>query len=154
MKRGSKVLLVVLVFTLLAASVSMAQETKNATPAYLFSILLGFGTGHFYLHDDAAKKFLLLDAGSLAAVIGGEVVVLVSVGSWVSGGGTDMPTGVLVGYGVMVVGALAYTGFRVWEVVDIFKTVGEMRTAGKITMRPDLQFTPEGGTHIGVALSY
>jgi hypothetical protein len=66
MKRLVRILAVVLVVMLVAATVSMAQEIKkDSTPAYLFTILLGFGTGHFYLQDKAAVQFLLLDAGSL-----------------------------------------------------------------------------------------
>jgi hypothetical protein len=79
-KHLAKTLAVILVLLLVAATSSLAQEpTKDAMPAYLLSIFLGFGTGHFYLQDKAAITFLLLDIGAYGVIIAGGVIALVAV---------------------------------------------------------------------------
>ena len=152
MKRTRKLLAVVLLLLVLVATTSMAQEEKrDPFPAYLFSFLLGFGTGHFYLHDSGAVKFLVLDAAALAATIGGTVYTLVSVQSVMSTG--EIPTGYYVGLGIVIAGGLVYTAARIWELVDIFAVVNEQRAAGELAMRPVIELGP-GASHVGVALSY
>jgi hypothetical protein len=152
MKRTWKLLSVVLLLLVLATTSATAQQEKrDPFPAYLFSFLVGFGTGHFYLKDSAAVKFLILDAAALAATIGGTVYTLMSVQSVMSSG--EIPTGYYVGLGIVIAGGLVYTAARIWELVDIFAVVKEQRAAGKLAMRPVVELGP-GAAHIGVALSY
>jgi hypothetical protein len=154
MKRLVRILAVVLVVMLVAATVSMAQEIKkDSTPAYLFTILLGFGTGHFYLQDKAAVQFLLLDAGSLAVTAAGYVVVMSSLYSADPYLTEEWPAEWSIGLGLMLAGSLVYSAVRIWEIVDVIKTVNEMRAAGKVAMRPVLEIGP-GSTQVGVSLSY
>ena len=136
----------------LSTAATAEQATKDGTPAYLFSIFLGFGTGHYYLHDPAATRFLLLDAGTLAATIVGSVVFYSSILT-ADPYAAELPAGSLVGLGLVLVGSIGYGIVRVWEVVDIFKTVNEMRAAGTVTMRPMIELGP-GRTQVGVAFSY
>jgi hypothetical protein len=155
MKRFARALAVVLVLLLAAATASLAQETKkDSTPAYLFSILLGFGTGHFYLQDKAAVKFLLLDLGSLAAsMVGIGLMTYSLIQLETEPYSLEFPTGYLFGIGLGVLGSLFYSGFRIWEVVDVIKTVNEQQAAGKVTLMPSMRLEP-GGTQLGVTLSY
>jgi hypothetical protein len=157
MKHPAKILAVVLVLLLVAATSSLAQEVKkDAVPAYLLTIFLGFGTGHFYLQDKAATTFLLLEIGAYGVMIGGAVLALTSVYSldpYSDPYITGFPTEFMVGLVMTLVGSVAYLGIHIWELVDLIKTVNEMRAAGKVTMRPSIKLTP-GNALVGVALSY
>jgi hypothetical protein len=148
-KRLSRVLGLVLVLLLAAAAAGLAQDSgKDESMAYVFSILLGFGTGHFYVQDEAAVKFLLLDAGSLVMSIAGAGVAVASLYA-ADPYSVEVPSGVLLGLTLAVVGSLAYSGFRIWEVVDIFGTVNELRAAGKISLQPFVQPAPAAGSRRG-----
>ena len=152
MKRTRKLLAVLLLLLVLVATSAMAQEEKrDPFPAYLFSFLVGFGTGHFYLHDHSAVKFLILDAVTEGVVIGATVYTFVSVRSVMSTG--VIPTGYYVGLGVVLAAGLAFSAVRIWELIDIFSVVNEQRAAGKLAMRPVIEFGP-GASYVGVALSY
>ncbi len=153
MKRSLRVLTVVLVLLAVVASISTAQSArKDPALAYVLSFFVGFGTGHFYLQDDAATRFLLLDAGSLAATVAGAAIAVSSLYS-ADPYGTALPAGYTTGLGVMVAGSLAFSAFRLWEFIDVLGSVNEMRTSGRITARPAVEIRP-GGTEVGVALSY
>ena len=50
MKKTLKIMIIVMVLlAVLSTSVFAESAKKDAMPAYLLSIFLGFGTGHFYL---------------------------------------------------------------------------------------------------------
>lgn len=148
---------------LIAAMAATAQEPmQDSTPAYLLSVLLGFGTGHFYLHVGDGMRFLLLEAGALT--VAGVGLML---GFPHSSGPSSLGFSprYIAGLGITVFGALAYSGFRIWEIVDVISTVKALRAAGRVTMRPSvaLCLTAEAqpgvkprrpGVLIGARLSY
>jgi hypothetical protein len=155
-KHLAKTLAVILVLLLVAATSSLAQEpTKDAMPAYLLSIFLGFGTGHFYLQDKAAITFLLLDIGAYGVIIAGGVIALVAVYSpdIYAYSTEEIWDRAMTGLWMMLIGSLAYLGIRVWEIVDVISTVNEMRASGKVAVRPAVELTP-GNARVGVTLSY
>ncbi len=96
-------------------------------------------------------KFLILDAVTEGVAIGAMVYTFVSVRSVMSTG--VIPTGYYVGLGVVLASGLAFSAVRIWELVDIFSVVKEQRAAGKLAVRPVIEFGP-GASHVGVALSY
>jgi hypothetical protein len=153
MSRGFKIVVLLLLLLAVASSGAFAQA-KDPLPAYLLSIFLGFGTGHFYMHDHAAVKFLILDASALVVIITGAIIEGVSAASWLASSdwvSGKFPAGVYIGYGLVVVGSLAITGFRVWQVIDIFRVA---KGKGKVSMLPTLDLTPQNEPSYGLTLSY
>jgi hypothetical protein len=147
------VVAVVVVLLVAAATAAGAQEEKkDPMPAYLFSILLGFGTGHFYLHDGGALRFLLLEGGALVVTGIGIGLALAAVFT-MNPSSPEYSSSHAAGTSIGVFGFLAFTGFRYWEIVDLILTVKRMRSAGKVAMRPAVQLS-QGRTQLGVALSY
>jgi hypothetical protein len=144
-----RVIVLVLVLVGVVASTTVAQEIpRYAAPAYVFSILLGFGLGHSYLEDDAAPRFLLLEAGSSVVALTGALVAITTLpASFTSG----LDTRFNIGIGMYIAGSLAYGAFRVWEIVDLFGVVRRMRALGKLSMRPALDIAPDG-TRVGHAI--
>ncbi|MBN1836749.1 MAG: hypothetical protein JW820_12915 [Spirochaetales bacterium] len=156
MNRSSRVLVVVILLLAIATTNVAAQGVgKNPVPAYFLTWLVGFGTGHFYMQDDAAVRFLLLDAVSYLATLGGLGYAYYALYADVYADpySTEMPTGALVGLGVGIVGSLVYTAVRIWEIVDIFQVADARQSGGKAAVRPMLEIGPEGTT-AGVAFSY
>jgi hypothetical protein len=154
MSRSFKIVAVLLLLLAVASSGAFAQA-KDPLPAYLLSIFLGFGTGHFYMHDSAAVKFLLLDAGAVVVLIAGSIIEVASAASWLTNPSYDptkFPAGVYIGYGMVIVGALALTGFRVWQVIDIFQVANKSK--GKMSMLPTMNLTPENELSYGLTLRY
>jgi hypothetical protein len=154
MSRGFKIVVVLLLLLAVASTGAFAQA-KDPLPAYLLSIFLGFGTGHFYMHDSAAVKFLILDASAVVVLIAGSIIEVASAASWLASPSWvagQFPAGVYIGYGMVIVGALAITGFRVWQVIDIFRVAG--KSTGKVSMLPALSLAPEGDVAYGLTLRY
>jgi hypothetical protein len=142
-------LVVVLLLLAVGASTIGAQEPeRNPVPAYLLSWLVGFGTGHFYMRDDAAVRFLLLDAISYAATLGGTIYLYSVV---LDPYATYDDTGIYIGAGVAIIGALVYTGVRIWEIVDIFQVADEQRMRRRTAVAPTLAI---GADTVGVGLSF
>ena len=156
MNRTARVLIAVLLLLTVAATSLVAQEAqRDPVPAYLLTWLVGFGTGHFYMQDDAAVKFLLLDAVSYLATLGGLGYAYYALYEDIYDDpySADIPTGVLVGLGVGIVGSIVYMGVRIWEIVDIFQVADQQRSRRGTAVGPILQIGTEGVT-AGVALSY
>jgi hypothetical protein len=152
MKRRQKLLFIVLLLLVLVAATSIAEEKeKDPFLANLLSTTVGFGTGHFYLHDHAAVKFLVLDSVTSAVTIGAVVYTAVTAIKVMKT--NEISTGVWVGVGLCIAGGLASTGIRIWEMIDISSVIKEQRAAGKLTMKPVIELGP-GASHVGVALSY
>jgi hypothetical protein len=108
-------ILVVLVF--LIGNVVYAQSmspTKPDWPAYALSVLVGFGTGQFYLGSNGTC-FLISDTASLVSLGGGLLLFYyVSVNYSQSG---------YLGYRVATIGlagagAIAYLISRSWQFID------------------------------------
>ena len=137
MSRLFKVVSVMLLVFLAAGSLFAqdAQSGKPAWPAYAFTFLLGFGTGQFYLGQNGTG-FLIGDAAGLAGLGVGYAVIassIFSIGtSYTDTSLTSAGTGVIVGYGLVVVGSIVFLISRIWEDIDIFGAVNRARQAGKV----------------------
>ncbi len=164
MPRSARVL-VVLVLLLAVVSMSAFAQQKSATPAYLLGILLGFGTGHFYLQDSMAVPFLVMEGSATAGIIVGYIIYAAAASSWITSGLTGLytgttvsgpPAGLYIGGGLAIIGGLALTGFKIWEIIDLFGVVKEQREQGKIAFAPAVTVTPGGQLATGVSfrLSY
>jgi hypothetical protein len=118
-------------------------------------LFLSASTGHFFLQDESALLFLLLDGGTLAAVLASTVVASISFGVYAFTPSTDSPP--FSWYAAMtflIGGALAYVGIRIWEIVDIFAVAKEQRETGTISLFPLVTVTSEGSAAFGVGLRY
>lgn len=156
MKKAFKIMIIVMVLlAIMSTSVFAQSAKKDAMPAYLLSIFLGFGTGHFYLGSSNAFTFLLLDGGFLAVEIIGSSLMLASAQSAVNDiytNGTASTSGITLGYAMVLAGALGYLGVRIWEIVDIFGQVDKMRAKGKIAqLLPKIEVDPD---NVKVMLAY
>ena len=137
---------------LLVPASTFAESQKSTIPAYLLSILLGFGTGHMYAESPKSGIFLWSEIGSLAAVAGGGIYSTVSAASAINSansgslsGTTSAASGAMTGLLITSVGSIAYGVFRIWEVVDIFGTVDQQRKAGILaSAQPELSVQPKG----------
>ena len=152
MSRGIRIAAIVLAIFLAGGTVFAADTApKAAWPAYAFSLLLGFGSGQYYMGTDGLW-YTVGDVAGLAAIAGGYLYMagsLVSAGT--SSSYTSVATGVTVGYGIMVVGALLWGVTRVWEVVDTVITAPKLTGQGKLAVAPVIEAGPAGTT---VALSF
>ena len=140
-----------------APALALGPE-RDPTPALLLTILLGFGTGHFFLQDGAGLRFLLLEGGAFTVSVIGMGLMMASRYSMDYYAG-EFPPDFLVGLGLGVFGALAFSGFRIWEIVDLLATVNEQRAAGRLTIRPAVGLGLSGkaqpvGLLVGASLSY
>lgn len=154
MDRIHRLLLALLVLFLLASTSAFAQH-REPLPAYFLSIILGFGTGHFYLQDESALLFLLLDGGTLTVSFAGYLLASVSFGVFLfSPSAESPPAAYYYGLTFLVGGALAYVGIRIWEIVDIFGVAKEQRETGAISLFPLMTVSSQGGAAFGVGLKY
>lgn len=151
--------MVVVAILLLAVltTTAVAQEAqRDPVPAYLLTWLVGFGAGHFYMHDDAAVKFLLLDAVSYLATLGGLGYAYYALYTDIYDDpyATELSNEVMIGLGIGLVGSVVLTAVRIWEIVDIFQVGRGARQSGaKAAVGPMLEIGTEGVV-AGVALSY
>ena len=144
--RSSNVLVVMLIMLIIITVSLPAQETKkNELPAYLLTILVGYGSGHFYLGANNAASFLLWDVVGLAVEIGGASYVYMSL---INPDLEGVSTGTLVMYaGVAIIAAT-----RIYEIVNLITTIDRMKTEGKIvSLRPIVKPTANG---VSIALSF
>ncbi len=120
------------------------QETpRQAWPAYAFSILLGFGTGQYYLGENGTG-FLIGDVGGIVCMVGGYVYMASALISAASLSPGSSLTTVGTGYAIVGVGAVVYLVSRVWEVVDIFGTAERLRKGGKVAgLQPVIDVRPD-----------
>jgi TM2 domain-containing membrane protein YozV len=151
MANPARVLVVViLVLAVGAVALSAQQPKKDAAPAYLFSWLLGFGSGHFYLNDPGAVRFLVLDILSYGATIGGYVVMYSALYDPYADFDAAMSR-IYIGGGIAIGGAILLAAARIWEIIDIFRAVNEQRAAGQVVMRPAVEIRRDD---VSVALSF
>jgi hypothetical protein len=139
-----RVLAVVMLLALAVGSVfGAAPETpRPAWPAYGLSILLGFGTGQYYLGENGTG-FLIADAGGIACMVGGYVYMLSAVGALALNPSASLDT-LYIGYGIVGVGAAVWAVSRIWEIVDIFGTAERLRQEGKVaSLQPVLDVRPD-----------
>ncbi len=136
MSRFVKVVMISLLI-LLAAGTLFAQDAgpKAAFPAYALSILLGFGTGHYYVGANGTP-FLIGDLVGVGGMAAGGIIAVASLFSAATNptytGAANAISGAAIGYGVLGVGAAVYLVSRVWEDISIFGAVDAAKKAGKV----------------------
>ncbi|MGA2766474.1 MAG: hypothetical protein ABSG17_24280 [Spirochaetia bacterium] len=129
MSRLSKVVcLTVIVF--LAAGAIFAQQTqapRSSTSAIILTLLLGFGSGQYYLGDNGVG-FLLGDAIGVVGVGVGYAVFASSFVGYYRYQTSTFDEGLALVAG----GAIVLLVTRIWEIVDIFGRVEKGRQEGTV----------------------
>jgi hypothetical protein len=122
------------------------QEVKKSeTGAYLLTIFLGFGAGHYYIQSDHATRFLVLQLLPTAVAIGGGVYMGMAVAN------LDLQ-GVVTGSIILYGGLAVFLGVHIWQIVDVIIEVDKKRAEGKIArLEPRIEIQPTG---VAVSLSY
>ncbi len=150
MNRSLKILAIVLVVLFCAGTLFAQSEGKKAAwPAYPLSIILGFGTGQFYLGENGLG-FLIADVVAYGAVIGGGIYMVSAAAAAVLNPDpvaalAEASTAALVGYTIIGVGSVVWLVSRIWEVVDTFGAVDRLSKAGKVAaLEPTLEVRPDG----------
>lgn len=141
MSHAGKLVVMVLAVMLTAGAVSAqsAPEPKPSWPAYVFSIFVGFGTGQYWAGGNG-NLFLIADLSCVGVMTAGAVAAASST-----------PPGT-VGYVMIGVSAIAFSAFRIWELLDVFGAVEEARKAGKVAaVDPVLGISPTS-LELGVRL--
>ena len=159
MSRLFKVIALALLI-LLAAGALFAQDapmSRPAWPAYALTYLLGFGSGNFYLGQNGFG-FLIGDAAGIAGLGIGYAVIVSSVLAIGTGSTTSSltsaGTGVITGYGLVVVGSIVYLVSRVWEDIAIFGAVDKARKAGTVAeVEPILEMN-NNSLEAGISIRY
>ena len=104
--------------------------TKPAWPAYVFSIFLGFGTGQYWVGGNG-NLFLVADLSCVGLMAAGAVTAFSASSS------------MTVGYLMIGASAMAFSAFRIWELIDVFGAVEDSRKEGKVAqMEPVLSVSP------------
>ncbi len=158
MNKSFKVLAIVLVVLFCAGTLfAQSDEGKKAAwPAYAFSILLGFGTGQFYL-GESGVGFLLGDLAGVAGVIGGSVYFFSASVAAITNpdpiaAATELGTATLIAYTIIGVGTVVTLVSRIWEVVDTIGTVDRLTKEGRVAvLMPTLDVRPNA---VSFGLSY
>jgi hypothetical protein len=117
----------------LAAGAAFAQEAQDAQPkaawpAYAYSLLLGFGSGQYYLGTNGTP-FLIGDLIGVGAWIGGGIFALSARST------TDAQAAIsstVTGSVFIIVGSLVYLVSHVWEIIDVFRAVDSAQRAGRV----------------------
>ena len=128
---------------------------KEATPAYLLTIFIGFGSGHGYAESPKWSSFCLAEVGSLviyAVGTGMYANAITSVKYYSSTSISDASSKAATGALVMGMGAIALSVSRVWEIVDIFGTVEKQKKLGILTsFDPSIEIGKNG---VAIAAKY
>ena len=129
MSHALKVILVMLGVTVAVGMLfaQSAPEAKPSWPAYLFSILLGFGIGPYWVGGNG-NPFLVGDISCVGVMAIGALIVH-------GGGGlssTSTFSGEDAGYLMIGAAAIAYSVFRIWELLDVFNAVEIAKTTGVV----------------------
>ncbi|HTP58863.1 MAG TPA: hypothetical protein VMM82_08095 [Spirochaetia bacterium] len=138
MSHASKIAVAALALTLWGGAVfaQAASEPKPAWPAYLFSIFLGFGTGQYWAGQNG-NLFLVGDASCIGVMGIGAVL-----GS----------SGASAGYLMIGASAIAFSVFRIWELIDVFGAVDRAKKAGQVAqLEPVIKVDPSS-VEVGVTL--
>lgn len=85
----------------------------------LVGTFIGFGTGHIVYQKYGSNGWIFTvgELGSIAVMMAGAVK---ATGGCFSGDSEECSEG----FGVYTLGALAYLGFRVWEIIDVWTIPG------------------------------
>jgi hypothetical protein len=135
--RASRIVVVLLIGMLFAASLAAADQTpqKPMWPAILFSALLGFGSGQYYL-GESGVLFTVGEAAGLGLCIGGGVYSYAVRYNWNARGG-DIAEGIAVG------GLVVFVALRIWEFIDVVSY--RPRKAEQTSfLTPAIDVRPEG----------
>ena len=145
MKKGTRILTILLLFVFIGGiGYTQNSATKQEWPAYFLSILIGFGTGHFYLGDENGKYFLIGGLTGTGLLIGGLVYLRFSD----TRPEDRFETMMLLTLGGVSVFLIA----RVWEIIDIFFAVDRARKKGEIAQfEPYIDVSP---TRTGFGISF
>ncbi len=145
MKKSKILIVAIVLLALISTSLSAQEVKKSAMPAYLLSIFVGFGTGHFYIGSDKAIIFLLLDAAAIAVEIGGGVYMMTAA---LDADVSRTLTGSYIMYG----GLAAVLIVKVVEIINIMGEVDKKRAEGVVAkIEPRIAVQPES---VAVSLSY
>jgi hypothetical protein len=130
---------VILLLLLVAAGSLFAEDAgaRPVWPAYLFSILLGFGSGQYYLGQDG-MPFLVADIAGCAVEIIGLGIEFSGIASLYrfSYYGTDYQNAldqVWTGLAVVVGGGAVLVVSRVFQIVGVARETGRARSGEKVS---------------------
>jgi hypothetical protein len=143
---------------LLAGGALFAQGSAKASwPAYPLAIIVGYGTGQYYVGANGTP-FLIADVVGDAALYGGLIYAVVSaasvIGNQSMSGAANATTGVLVGYGIAGVGSVVLLVSRIWQIVDVFGAVDKARADGKVVEVVPVVDVRRTSFELGVSLKY
>lgn len=114
MSRFLKVVAIALLVLLAANSVFAQEQPKAAWPAYLLSIFLGYGLGHYYCGENGTP-FLIVDAVTATCMV-------------VMGSGFSSSSSLsILGFGSAIIMVS-----RIYEMIDIFGAVLRAKKAGRV----------------------
>lgn len=84
--------------------------------------LLGFGIGHAIQgrYKEKGWIFTVADTLALGTIIGGAAAATTKMGTGVVRSGDPKMKDALPFVGITALGAALYTGFRIWEIVDLW----------------------------------
>jgi hypothetical protein len=136
----------------LAAGVVSAQDAqpKAAWPAYAYSLLLGFGSGQYYLGANGTP-FLVGDLIGVGAWIGGGIFALSARST------TDAQAAIsstVTGSVFIIVGSLVYLVSHVWEIIDVFHAVDSAQRAGRVVEIVPVVDVRRTAWELGVSLRF
>ena len=140
------ILILAAVACLVAAPCSAQQAQKSAVGAYVLSIFVGFGSGHFYVGSPRAPVFLGVELGAVGAVVVGGVHIGTSMLS------LNVGTAVL-GYSLIVAGSAVLPVARIVEIISTIGEVDRKRQEGTVAIVPTITAGPRGAL-VGVSLRY
>jgi hypothetical protein len=157
MSRFLKIVTLALLILLAAGSLFAQSSAKPAWPAYPLAIILGYGTGQYYVGANGTP-FLVADIVGDVAVYGGLIWAVSSAASVLTNpsatGAADAATGVFIGYGLVGVGSVVLLVSRIWQIVDVFGAVDKAKSAGKVVEVVPVVDVQRTSFELGVSLKY
>jgi TM2 domain-containing membrane protein YozV len=143
MSKTAKAILLVLILSLSSSSLFADSQPapKASWPAYALSVLLGFGTGQFYLGENGIG-FLIGDASGVVLMGAGYFYMVSSLLSSAYSYSTSTTTTystIMIGYGIIAIGALTYLVSRIWEIVDTFVVADKLGKEGRFALLPIIE---------------